>query len=201
MKHKFIILLCALTLNLTAQTDKEVKTLFGNGKPQIGYFLSPSLQVGKFAGSTAVIPGIGGGVIFNKKLSLNVLYKFTVTENTPVGEVDQFYLHGQWGGLKCEYSINPEKAVHLSFPLEVGIGEVELDLKDSYEGQHLIVPSVDAWFANIEPGLALEVNIWKYMKLNIAAGYRFVSDVTFRNISEKDLMGATFSAALKFGLF
>jgi hypothetical protein len=200
MKTNIMILLCAVTLNVTAQTE-EVKTLFGNGKPHLGYFLSPSIQSGKFAGSTAFIPGIGAGVIFNNKLSLNVLYKFTANENTPAGEQEQFYLHGQWFGIRGEYSIKPESVVHISFPIEAGAGEVELDLKDSFENQHIAVPEEDAWFANFEPGVSLEINILKYMKLNFTAGYRFVSNVTFRNLTEKNLMGFTYSAGLKIGIF
>lgn len=188
--------------NVTAQPDEEVKTVFGNRKPHIGYFLSPSLQFGKFTGSTAVIPGIGAGIIFNNQISLEVRYKYITTENTPVGEMDnRFYIDGQWGGIRCEYSIKPGNVVHLSFPLEIGIGEIELDLKDSYVNQHVIILADDAWFANMEPGVALEFNVWEYIKLNLSAGYRIVSNVTFRNLSEKDLMGFTYSAALKIGIF
>jgi hypothetical protein len=130
-----------------------------------------------------------------------ILYKLTVTENTPAGEDNSLYLHGQWGGLRGEYVIKPGSMVHFSFPLEVGIGEIELDLKDSYENQHISIPPGDAWFANIEPGVALEINIHKYLKFSISAGYRIVSDVSFRNLTEKDLMGFTSSASLKIGIF
>jgi hypothetical protein len=201
MKIKLIIILSAVVLNITAQTNEEAKTLIGNGKPHIGYFINPSCQFGNFAGASAVIPGIGAGVILNNKYSLNILYKFTVTENTPAGEANQLYLHGQWFGLKAEYSLKPEGVVHLNFPLEIGTGEIELDLKDSYENDQIIIPSGDAWYAYLEPGVAVEINIQKFIKLNLSAGYRFVSDVTFRNISEKDLKGFTFTAGLKIGLF
>jgi hypothetical protein len=201
MKIKLIILLSAVVLNTTAQTNKEAKTLFGNGKPHIGYFINPSCQVGNFAGTNAVIPGIGAGVILNNKYSLNILYKLTVTEKTPAGEANQLYIHGQWFGLKAEYSLKPEGVVHLNFPLEIGTGEIELDLKDSYENDQIIIPSGDAWFAYLEPGVAVEINLQKFIKLNLSAGYRFVSDVTFRNISEKDLKGFTFTTGLKIGLF
>ena len=87
------------------------------------------------------------------------------------------------------------------FPFEIGTGEIELDLKDSYENDQIIIPSGDAWFAYLEPGVAVEINLQKFIKLNLSAGYRFVSDVTFRNISEKDLKGFTFTTGLKIGLF
>jgi hypothetical protein len=202
MKIKLIVILSTVMLNSAAQTNEEVKTLFGNRGIHIGYFITPSCQFGAIAGSTAVIPGIGAGIILNNKISLDVKYKYIANENTPEGEDDdRFYLDEQWFGIRGEYILKPEKAVHLSFPLEVGVGELELDLKDSYEDLQVVIPSGDVWFANLEPGVALEINLWKYMRLNITAGYRFVSDVTFRNLSEKDLMGFTFSSTIKIGIF
>jgi hypothetical protein len=202
MKIKIIIVLFTIVSNLMAQTNEGVKTIFGTGTPHIGYFLTPFCQSGKIAGSTAVIPGIGAGVILNNKVSFDLRYKFITTENTPDGEVNnQLYLDGQWFGIRSEYIIKPEKAVHFSFSLEVGTGEIELDLKDSYENQQVIIPAEDVWFANLEPGASLEINLWRYMKLNLTVGYRFVSDITFRELSERDLMGFTYSAALKIGIF
>jgi hypothetical protein len=201
MKIRFTILLCVVVLNASAQTTQGVKTIFGNGKPETGFFLNPFCQFSKFAGPATAIPGLGAGIILNKKLSMNLLYKFTITENTPDGEADQLYLHGQWFGLKAEYAIKPERIVHVSFPLEVGVGEIEFDIKDSFENIPAAVPEGEAWFANIEPGIAAEINVWKYIRLSLATGYRFVSNVNFRSITENDLKGFTFSAGLKIGLF
>jgi hypothetical protein len=202
IKIKILFLLCAVTANLAAQTNEETKTIFGNGKPHLGYFVSPFGQFGKIAGSTAVLPGLGAGVIFNNKFSLGVTYKFIATENTPVGEEEtRLYLDQFYAGIKAEYSIFPTKPVHLNFQLEAGMGHTELDLKNSYEFDHVGFPISGASFAYAEPGLALEINLWKYLKFDIGAGYRFTSDVVFRSVSEKDLRGVVFAAGLKVGLF
>jgi hypothetical protein len=201
IKVKLLLLFFAIATTATAQTNEEAKTVFGNGKPDIGYFVSPSVQFGNIAGSTAVIPGIGAGILFNHKFYVGLNYKFIATENTPGGESDnRLYLDQRWGGLRFEYSFQNDKVVHFSFPLELGIGETELDLKDSYENEG-VVPSGDAWFAFVEPGAAIEINLMKYMKLNFTVGYRLISDVSFRNLTEKDLMGFTWSAGLKMGIF
>ncbi len=202
MKIKILILLCAIAANLTAQINEEPKTIFRNGKPHIGYFVSPFVQSGKIAGSTAVLPGVGAGVIFNNQFSLGVSYKFIATENTPVGEVDtRLYLDQFYAGIKAEYSIFPAKVIHLNFQLEAGMGHTELDLKDSYEFDHVGFPISGASFGYVEPGLALEINLWKYLKLDIGAGYRYITDVIFRSVTAKDLRGASFAAGLKVGLF
>ena len=95
----------------------------------------------------------------------------------------------------------PESAIHVSFPVEVGLGEVELDLKDAYESDQVMVPPEDEWYAYLEPGVAFEINLWKYLKLNISAGYRIASNMTFRSMTEKDMMGFTYSGAIKIGIF
>ena len=200
MKIKIVILLCAIAVNAAAQTDKETKTVFGNGKLHLGYFLSPSCHVGNIAGSTAVLPGLGAGIIFNEKISLGLTYKFIISENTPAGETnDMLYLDQQYAGIKGEYSFIPDKVVHPNIQHEAGVGHTELDLKDAYETGD--VPQGDASFAYFEPGAALEINLWKYLKLDVGVGYRFIGDVAVNNLSGTDFAGISYSAALKIGLF
>ena len=202
MKNKLIVIFCSLAFITQAQTVEETKTIFGNKKPHIGYFINPYIHIGEIAGSTAVLPGIGAGVTFNNKFSLGLTYKFIVNEYTPVGELDkQLYLDQKYGALKFEYSFFPTKAVHINVPVEIGIGHTELDLKDSYESDTISTPSGDAWLAYFEPGLALEINLMKYLKFNIGAGYRITSSVSYKSISEKDIIGFTFSTGFKIGIF
>jgi len=201
LKVKLLLLFFTIAVTTTAQTNEEAKTFFGNGKQEIGYFVSPSCQFGNIAGSTAIMTGIGAGILFNNKYYLGLNYKFIATENTPVGEIDnRFYLDQRYGGVRFEYALQPEKVVHFNFPVEFGVGETELDLKDSFEDEGT-VPTDDAWFAYLEPGVALEINLHKYVKINISGGYRFVSNVSFRNLTEKNLAGITCSAGLKIGIF
>jgi hypothetical protein len=202
MKIKLIVIFCTFAFITQAQTVEETKTIFGNKKPHIGYFINPFIQIGEIAGFTSVLPGIGAGVTFNNKLTLELSYKFIANEYTPVGEIDKrLYLDQKYGALKFEYSFFPTKAVHLNLPVDIGIGHTELDLKDSYESDSIHTPNGDAWFAYIEPGLSLEINLIKYLKFNIGAGYRIISSVSYRSLSEKDIMGFTFSTGFKIGIF
>ena len=201
IKAKLLLLFFTIAVTTIAQINESTKTVFGSGKPDIGYFIIPSCQVGEIAGNTAILPGIGAGVVLNDRLYLGINFKYIATENTPEGETDnRLYLDQRYGGVRFEYAVQPEKVIHFNFPIEFGVGETELDLKDSYENGGL-VPTDDAWFAYLEPGVALEINLHKYIKLNISGGYRFISNVTFRNLTEKNLGGITCSAGLKIGIF
>lgn len=203
MKIELLILLIVISINTSAQTKEATKTLLGTGKPQIGYYVSPSCQIGDMTGSTAVIPGIGGGILLNESIYLGLNYKFIVTENTPTGLTDtRLYLDRKWGGLKFEYSLSPAKIVHLNFPVEAGISHIEYDLKDSYGDRGgSALPNSDATFAYVEPGVALEVNLMKYAKLNLSAGYQFTSGVSFGQLTGTDLRGFVCGISLKIGLF
>lgn len=201
MKIKLLIILCFVVLNTTAQINEATKTVFGSGKPSVGYFINPSCQLGEIAGNSAILPGLGAGVVFNGRLYLGINFKYIASENTPEGESDnRLYLDQRYCGLKFEYALRPENVVHINFPIELGVGETELDLKDSFEDEGS-VPTNDSWFAYLEPGVALEMNLHKYVKFSLSAGYRFVSDSSFRSLTEKDLTGMTYSAGLKIGIF
>lgn len=201
MKTKFLIILSFMVVSLQAQTRQAVKTIFGEENPKIGYFVNPSCQIGEIAGNAAILPGFGAGVVFNEQIYLGISYKFSASENTPKGEPDnRLYLDQRYYGLKIGYAVHPEKVVHVSFPVELGAGETELDLKDSYENDTSI-PAGDAWFCYVESGVALEINLHKYLKVNIGAEYRFLSGRSFRNLTDKDLSGMSFSIGLKMGMF
>ncbi len=200
MKTISVILFCFCVSNLSAQQTDVSKTVFGNTKLQLGYFVNPACQFGKVAGSTAVLPGIGAGITINNKVSLSVNYRFIITENTPAGEMDQrLYLDQQYAGIRGEYALFPERVTHINFRVEAGSGHTEFDLKDAFETAD--VPVKDASFAYLEPGIALEVNLWKYLKLDLGAGYRIVSHVTFGDMTEKDFRGFSCSAGFKLGIF
>ncbi len=201
MKITLLVLYLILTVNLAAQTNGESRTLFGKGNLHLGYFLSPLCQAGEIAGSTALIPGVNAGVVINDKFYLGLVYKYIATENTPTGELDNLYLDQRWGGIMWEYSINPGKIVHQNFPIEAGFSHVELDLKDAYENHAMAIPTNDASFGYLEPGIALEVNMIKYVKLNMSVCYRLVSEIDYRNLTRKDLAGINFAISFKIGLF
>jgi hypothetical protein len=200
---KSLLVLCIAGLTVSAQTAEDVTPGEGLTMRPIGFYMSPLCRLGSIAGFNAAIVGVEAGVLFNDRISITMTYNRTVTENTPVGETDtRIYLDGQWIGASCAYSILRIKSVSLNVPLGIGAGEIEFDLKEGYEHTGAAtVPSGNAWYLYIEPGLLVEADVWKYIKFNIGAGYRITNAVLFRNLTERDLMGTTYSAGLKIGIF
>ena len=202
MKTRILVLFCAVSLCASAQTPKRAITIIGGGKAHLGYFVNPFCQIGKIAGPVAVLPGLQAGVLLGNSLSLGLSYKFIATENTPAGEADtRLYLDQSYAGFRAGYAILPKSMVHLNIQFEAGAGHTELDLKDFYNSYNSEYSGSDATFAYFEPGVALEINVWTYLKLDVAAQYRFVGDVSFRNMTGKDYSGVNYTASLKIGLF
>jgi len=85
--------------------------------------------------------------------------------------------------------------VYISLPLYVGYGEVEMDNESGN------VRLGEASFLQIEPSALLEINLHKYIRFNIGAGYRIVGDMNYRNFNQSNISGLTGNIGLKFGLF
>jgi hypothetical protein len=65
----------------------------------------------------------------------------------------------------------------------------------------MAIPTNDASFGYLEPGIALEINLMKYVKLNLSTCYRFVSEIKYRNLSRTDLAGINCAISFKIGIF
>ena len=80
-------------------------------------------------------------------------------------------------------------------PVNLGISEVQMDNSIGNAGLG------EAKFFQVEPSAMLELNLHKYVRLNAGAGYRFVSNMKYRNFNQNDISGLTGYIGLKIGLF
>jgi hypothetical protein len=187
-------------VNSFAQDTNEAKTLFGSGNPistkHLGFFVAPSYGITQLDGSTASLFNLRGGVNYKDKFSFGAYFNTSLNQIRPQSETIQNIYMDFWtvGGF-AEYTLFSKKVAHLTFPLYVGYGEVQMDDEDGD------VELGEANFFQIEPSALLEVNLHKYVRFNIGAGYRFVSQMNYRNFDQSDISGLTGYVGLKFGLF
>jgi len=203
MKIKLILTLLAgmLTgISLYAQENNEAKTLFGNQKSlsaeNLGFFVVPSYGITSMDGSSASLFNLRGGLNIQDKISLGAYFSTSINEIRPQSETIPNVYMDYWsvGGL-VEYTLLSKNLVHFTFPLIVGYGEVEMDNENGDPGLG------EANFLKIEPSALLEINLLKYVRFNIGAGYRFVGELNYRNFNQSDISGLTGYVALKIGLF
>jgi len=186
-------------LNLTAQDQNEAQTLMG-GKNSIniedlGFFIAPTYGLTEMDGSTASLFQLRGGLSMKDKLSFGGYFTTSVNEIRPQSEtIPNIYMDYWTVGTFAEYTLLSKKLVHVTFPVFFGYGEVQMDNEIGETGLG------EANFFQIEPSALVEVNLHKYVRLNLGASYRFVGQMEYRNLNQNDISGLTGYIGLKFGL-
>ncbi len=186
MKSQFAILfslICLLMFQLPAvaqDSPAQSKTLLGSGLPvdkeSLGFFIAPALGFTQMDGGNAHLFHVRGGISYKDKLAFGAFYNVSINRIIPVSEVvPNIYMdHWALGGF-VEFSALSKRLVHLSFPVFIGFGEVQMDdVPDNLE-------LGEANFFQIEPSAMLELNVHKNVRFNLGAGYRIVGDMTYRN--------------------
>ncbi len=116
-----------------------------------------------------------------------------------------------YGGVRCEYIVNPEDRFQASLYALVGAGALLLDgpvdeprtgLAKS-GGTNVVVTiddDTDA-FMVAETGLGVETAVAEYLRLGVNAGYRVVHGVETEGVDNVSVGGPIAAVSLRFGLF
>lgn len=197
-----VVSLLLISNNLLAQDNNQnsANTLFKNTKSintdKIGYFIAPKFGLTEMDGSSTSLLNLRGGLSFNDKISFGGYFSTSINEINPQSEtLDNVYMDYWSVGGFAEYTLFSKKVFHLTLPLYLGYGEVQMDNEsgDASLGE--------SNFFQIEPSALLEVNLNQHIRINLGAGYRFVGDMEYRNFNQSDISGVTGYLGLKFGLF
>ena len=197
-----LLLICLVFLqsNLFAQDNTEARTLFGDGTSintkDLGFFVAPSYGLTQMDGSSTSLFNLRGGLNLRDKYSIGAYFNTSINEIRPQSETLSNVYMDYWsvGGF-AEYTLFSKRVFHLTFPLYVGYGEVQMDNENGDPGLG------EANFFQIEPSALLEINLHKNVRFNLGAGYRFSGQMNYRNFNQSDISGLTGYIGLKFGLF
>lgn len=117
---------------------------------------------------------------------------------------------GGYGGLFFEPIFFPESPVHFSVPVMIGAGGVAYakkhnrgDWDDDWDNDNhhdYIVEEADP-FAFIKPGVELELNLVKFVRVSVGAYYMYTSKVFMSKASSDMMNGFSGSLTFKFGKF
>ena len=181
----------------TIEPDKkdQMQTLFGYDSKITGYGSIDS-KFTQLNGKDAVIMGAHGGVIFNSYFYFGLGAYGLVTNQQLDGALpnESLKMHMGYTGLMMGFNVMPSKVVHFGIPLFVGVGNIEI------ERQNVFVEN--SAFLVFEPALQLEVNVVRFMKVGLGAGYRMVSSSNLQSdITDDDLSYWTGNFSLVFGKF
>ena len=182
------------TLHLNGQSG-VMTHLFKDQSKDMRPFINPTFQFSEIAQQYCGIPGIRAGVIFNNKLIVGGLYNFTLGSISLPESKGGGKLQMKRGGVHFEYTLWPFQKVHLTLPFSAGIGKLKIT------GSTIESLTGNPNFIFAEPGLMIEINIWKYAKFGFGGSYRYTGNVTYNSLTANDLSGFSFVASVKFGMF
>jgi len=202
-KLSFLFLVSIFILfqnSVFAQEDSEAKTLFSGtnslNTQNIGFFLAPAYGITQMDGASVSLFNLRGGVTFKDKITLGGYFSTSLNQINPQSEdLPNIYMDYWSAGGFLEYTVLSKKLVHLTFPLYVGVGEVEMD------SESMDIELGESNFFQIEPSALLEINLHKYVRFNVGAGYRIVGNMQYRNFDQSNMSGLVGTVGFKFGLF
>jgi hypothetical protein len=198
----FVFALCVAG----AATAQQEETLL-SGPVTFGGFGGPVLKMTRLHDSFGFLVGGRGGWIINHTLSIGgggygLVNRIEGPDGIP-GMTDPLLSVG-YGGLEIEYIRRSGRLVHPVISLLLGAGSAgyreswEEDLDPGNDGEDN--PTWDSFFI-AEPGIAVELNVTGFMRIDAGASYRFVSGLDKNDLTASSIGGPSAVLAFKFGKF
>jgi hypothetical protein len=207
-----VLFLITLTSFGQDQQDYHIKTVFHNSGPRAsGGYGAITNKFTRINGEFANLAELYGGWYVNHRFLIGVGFA-AVTNNIPVPfeqridpALNTSYEYGQLG-LMTEYVIGSDKAVHLAFQLFGGAGftvQYERYSSGNYNNwdDHHSEAYDENWFYIAEPGVKVEVNIFRWMRFCPGVSYRAAFESNSLDLTDDALSGASVNVSLKFGKF
>ncbi len=197
--------------NIVKRAD-DSETIFGNGE-RVGGFLEMGTRAGEVNGQAGLF--VGGSIVAVFGSQLNVgLAGYGLTTKVDGDTYDKrnrkHAIDMGYGGLLIEPVIGSNRKIHFTVPILLGVGGVGLRRSHVYTSKSdSIKVEIDGWgghdetdaFLVAEPGLMLEFNLLRNVRLSLGSTYRYVYDSNLTGIADEELSGFTGSFSLKLGWF
>ena len=191
--------------NPRTYNQNEIRTLGGHHQ-STGFYVGLHSDYSTISGIDAL--SIGGRVAWVANHSLAIGFAgngfFTDPQPVPAAVGKDYSYTGGYGGLYIEPILFPRFPVHLAFPTILGLGGIAkgifYDLNYPYEYTDGYIDQSDV-FLIAEPGVELELNAARWIRLAFGFSYRFTEGVNPINFSDNPLDGMTTGFSLKLGKF
>lgn len=210
MKTLYAFLFLILAFSSASGQNQEIHTLFGRSGRSTGGYIAFSNKFTTLGDSYANIPEIYGGAFINRNLmvgfgiaastnDIRVPIQYSVWPTRPMT-----YQYGQ-GGLKLEYVIGSNQAVHLVLNAFGGVGfTAQYDRRnwEDYDWDNYPSDTHDSnWFYVFEPGAQLEMNLFRWLRLSPGVSYRKTYGSDARGLNDTALSDWSYNVTLKIGNF
>jgi len=204
--------LLALAGQMAGQDTVRTRTLLQPSKLHyLGVFVAPEYQYGQSNGAFTSFSGGSAMLLFNKRFAMGVTMQHSLDRRFSPAGVSPLVLRSAFGGAKLEYTLMPNSAVHVTFPLLLGAGIARADsLRTLLRPGHLHgidengrLNGLRSEYFIVQPGVQVEANLLRWAKLYVGAHYRIASRIgdEVSAAPGNSLQGASISAGLKLGWF
>ncbi len=201
------VLAFVAALTGSARADE---TIFTN--VHSGVYVAPQIGVGSLKGSVAALGGGRIAWLADNTFAIGLGGSGIITRNAvqTTGDTTDYAMLG-YGGLVLEYTPGAEHLIHPAFSVLVGGGmagsynhspmmndwhyfdtTTVAPARFRHEGSPLFV---------VEPSASLEVNLATFLRLDLTASYRYLSNFTQPGFVRSDVSGLTGNLGLKIGWF
>lgn len=177
-----MIVLTSLVTIVNAQ-EQEMKYLFGGkGKTKVSGFMAPIMEYSAIGNEFAFFMGGGAAILLNQTFFFGGYGEgLTTMHDSKYSDPLKYFIYptGQiefgHGGFWLGYIYKSTKPVHFGFSSKLGWGLI--DLKD-YPNYYPIKEDIfrDNVFVAI-PQVEIEINFFRWLKMNVGVGYRFVTGI------------------------
>lgn len=216
MKKLAILIFMSLAINSFGQDADSVPVKDDN--QTTGCFISFDTKISSLQDEYITYSGLKFGFVKNHKFTVG-LAGYGLTEKNTFNYTDEltnihkFQNNISYGGLIVEYTFFPDLPLHVSLPVLIGGGKI--DIKENVElNQYEFVDSKnreESYWATVEKskfcvfevGVLLELDLLKWMRLGFGPSYRYVIGNNLNSLpnADSDLSGFSFDINLKIGCF
>jgi hypothetical protein len=192
--------------------DGPPRLIGGRGKKtRVGGYGSIGAAYTPFMGRESGLMSLEGAVLIDHRLSLGFAgYGFTRTPcGCRAGDGSATELGAGYTGFVARYSVFTSLPVYISLGMLVGGGATNLHRKgdtategedDLWDDEEWDEGEFDT-FAVVQPEATLHLNVTRWFRVGLNAGYRFTAGVNRFGLDESDLDGPVLGGSLQFGWF
>ena len=182
----FMILACLLmgVARIQAQEEDSIQFLLSENVKLSG-FGAPFVEFSSITDEFAVCVGGGGALMINRSLFAGAYFEGIVTrhymdELAEFANLERPQVSFEHGGIWLGYVYKHQKAIHGGLSMKLGWGSIDLDGEEIYDNPLEDSDHNDRIFV-IQPQLEVEFNLTQWFKINVGAGYRFITgnDATY----------------------
>jgi len=206
-----LIFIIASTFSLAQQfqdthNPNEIKSLLSKGN-ELNGFGGGDVKIGNIYNERALLLGAYGGVLINRHYMLGIA-GYGIASNPRFegslndGTLRKLTIHGGYAGILLGGTILSKEIIHLSLPLVLGAGSIQLSDDDFFQnGSNSDFTIENSAFFVAEQAVQLEFNITRSLRLAAGASYRMVRGLELRNLSDDNLSDWTAQISVRFGRF